>query len=326
MQILQNSAKLIGGDNKPKVKVVRPRRRLLNKIPNELLNNPALKEAMTALPSNYNFELYKSIWRVQILRDKFYKDNNNTYHDNHKESEDEFKVALQFPEGLLMYSCVICDILNRFTGAHVFILGDVTYGACCIDDFTASKLGAHFLIHYGHSCLVPVNETRIDVLYVFVELSFDIEHVVNCIVDTFPIDTKLAIMGTIQFGPAVYQIATKLKELSFSNISIPQAKPLSMGETLGCTSPILSVKDYAALVFIADGRFHLESAMIQNPDVKAYRYDPYGKSFTIEGYDTEKMKKVRWSAIMAMKKAKSVGVILGTLGRQGNPHIFDNIR
>ena len=129
MEPSRNSAKLIGGDNKPKVKVVRPRRRLLNKIPNELLNNPALKEAMTALPSNYNFELYKSIWRVQILRDKFYKDNNNTYHDNHKESEDEFKVALQFPEGLLMYSCVICDILNRFTGAHVFILGDVTYGA-----------------------------------------------------------------------------------------------------------------------------------------------------------------------------------------------------
>ena len=164
MEPLRNSAITTGNDNKPKVKVVRPRRRLLNKIPDELLNNPALKEAMTALPSNYNFELYKSIWRVQTLRDKFHKDNNN------KDKEEEFKVALQFPEGLLMYSCVICDILNRFTGAHVFILGDVTYGACCIDDFTASKLGAHFLIHYGHSCLVPVNETRIDILYVLLSI------------------------------------------------------------------------------------------------------------------------------------------------------------
>jgi 2-(3-amino-3-carboxypropyl)histidine synthase len=32
-------------------------------------------------------------------------------------------------------------------------MGDVTYGACCIDDFTAKALDAGFLVHYGHSCL-----------------------------------------------------------------------------------------------------------------------------------------------------------------------------
>lgn len=33
------------------------------------------------------------------------------------------------------------------------VMGDVTYGACCVDDFTARALGADFLVHYGHSCL-----------------------------------------------------------------------------------------------------------------------------------------------------------------------------
>lgn len=33
------------------------------------------------------------------------------------------------------------------------ILGDVTYGACCIDDYTAIALGSDMLVHYGHSCL-----------------------------------------------------------------------------------------------------------------------------------------------------------------------------
>ena len=37
--------------------------------------------------------------------------------------------------------------------------GDVTYGACCVDDYTAASLGADFLVHYGHSCLVPVDVT-----------------------------------------------------------------------------------------------------------------------------------------------------------------------
>lgn len=40
-------------------------------------------------------------------------------------------------------------------------MGDVTYGACCVDDFTARALGADFLVHYGHSCLGMVGwDTR----------------------------------------------------------------------------------------------------------------------------------------------------------------------
>jgi len=35
-----------------------------------------------------------------------------------------------------------------------FIMGDVTYGACCVDDFSAAALRCDFLLHYGHSCLV----------------------------------------------------------------------------------------------------------------------------------------------------------------------------
>ena len=38
---------------------------------------------------------------------------------------------------------------------------------------------------------------------------------------------------------------------------IPQAKPLSAGETLGCTAPVIQGAD--CLVFVADGRFHLEA-------------------------------------------------------------------
>lgn len=41
----------------------------------------------------------------------------------------------------------------RFTEADTVVMGDVTYGACCVDDFTAQALGADFMVHYGHSCL-----------------------------------------------------------------------------------------------------------------------------------------------------------------------------
>lgn len=85
------------------------------------------------LPSNYNFEIPKTIAQI--------KKNGAT------------RVALQMPEGLLMYGCAIVDIIERFSDAECVIMGDVTYGACCIDDFTARALGCDMMVHYGHSCL-----------------------------------------------------------------------------------------------------------------------------------------------------------------------------
>lgn len=42
-------------------------------------------------------------------------------------------------------------------------------------------MGCDLLVHYGHSCLVPITETRGKVLYVFVEIQIDIKHFVDTI-------------------------------------------------------------------------------------------------------------------------------------------------
>lgn len=44
-----------------------------------------------------------------------------------------------------------------------------------MDDYTARALGCDFLVHYGHSCLVPVQSTKIGTLYVFVDIKFDVQ-------------------------------------------------------------------------------------------------------------------------------------------------------
>ena len=150
------------------------------------------------------------------------------------------------------------------------------------------------------------------------------------------------------------------------------------------------------MFFLSDGRFHLEAAMIANPSLRAFRYDPYAKMLTEETYDMEAMLKLRRKAVRTARsrvllsegcnkepvivagesqccrgdehtkdneasccrskeeisirdniksnenasvtKAISttlrnqqegkgvVGIILGTLGRQGNPAVLDKIR
>jgi len=246
----------------------------------------------------------KSIWKIRTTGSQY--------------------VALQLPEGLLMYACVLGDLLEKHTGCDVALLGDVTYGACCIDDLTAKALGADFLVHYGHSCLVPIDATEgITVLYVFVDIKFDLEHFLQTVRFNFPVGKKLALVSTIQFASSLHTAKQALS--NDYPMTVPQAKPLSPGEILGCTSPTLRSSDHDAIVYLGDGRFHLESIMIANPTIPAYRYDPYSKVFSLEEYDHKAMMTNRSAAIEQAKKAQHWGIILGTLGRQGSPKILDHL-
>lgn len=224
-----------------------------------------------------------------------------------------------------MYSLILSDIFTNFAGVdECFVLGDVTYGACCVDDYSAVALKVEFLIHYGHSCLVPIDFTKIPTLYVFVEIKFDVRHLVDTIKQNFAGKT-VALAGTIQFSTAIRAVKVEL-DGSGVEVIVPQAKPLSAGEVLGCTSPAMPKGAADAVVFVADGRFHLEAFMIANPEMKAFRYDPYLKAMFLEEYDHIGMKDARRNAIVKAKEAKSWGIVLGTLGRQGNPRILDRLQ
>ncbi|KAG9051417.1 Diphthamide biosynthesis protein 1 [Tulasnella sp. UAMH 9824] len=139
---------------------------LSHQIPADILEDPLLNEAIKQLPSNYSFEIHKTIHQIRKYGSKM--------------------VALQMPEGLLMFACTIADIVERFTDALTVIMGDVTYGACCIDDYTALALGCDMMVHYGHSCLVPIDTTAIRTLYVFVEIGIDNTHLAQTIRANFP--------------------------------------------------------------------------------------------------------------------------------------------
>nr|CAG4647502.1 EOG090X0GO2 [Megafenestra aurita] len=233
------------------------------------------------------------------------------------------RVALQMPEGLLMFALTISDILEEFCQAETIIMGDVTYGACCVDDRTAIALGADFMVHYGHSCLIPVDQTcGIKMLYIFVDIKFDFEHFVDTIKFNFDKETRVAFVSTIQFVASLQAIVAQLKGEGYL-ASTPKTSPLSPGEILGCTSPTI---DADAIIYLGDGRFHLESAMIANPSLKAYKYDPYSKILTQEYYDHDQMKKNRQTAITKAASGSKFGLILGTLGRQGSPKVLDELK
>lgn len=112
----------------------------------------------------------------------------------------------------------------------------------------------------------------IKTLYVFVRIKIDVDHLCKTIEKNISKDKRICLLSTVQFTKSINEALKILKD-KYSNIIIPQEKPLSVGEVLGCTSPCLD--EYDTLIFVSDGRFHIESAIIQNPHAKSYRYNPY---------------------------------------------------
>ena len=96
---------------------------LINEIPESILLNTELNDAIKAFPENYNLEIHKCIWRIEKCKKELKKEN--------------LLICLQMPEGLHLYGCMLSDIFEYFTRSECYILCDVTYGACCIDDFAA---------------------------------------------------------------------------------------------------------------------------------------------------------------------------------------------
>jgi len=131
-----------------------PKRFVHTPIPPSILFDPILTAAATSLlPANYNFELPKTAHRIR--------------------SAGACRVALQLPEGLLPLSHLLAPYLQPDPTNDVLVLADATYGACCLADRPVKVLTADFVVHYGHSCLVPVTSSLLLVLYVFIEIRVD---------------------------------------------------------------------------------------------------------------------------------------------------------
>lgn len=73
-----------------------------NQIPQDILLDVQLNNAIRQLPSNYSFEIHKTIYHVRKNNSKM--------------------VALQMPEGLQMFACTIADIIERCAGDDLYVL------------------------------------------------------------------------------------------------------------------------------------------------------------------------------------------------------------
>lgn len=284
-------------------------------------NQELQKDIAQALPKHYSFDIEKIVQRI------WRSDQNNLIRT----------VGLQMPDGLIAWAPPIAAIIEKYTLATAIIFGDTNFGACCVDDITAKRLNVDLLVHFGHSCLVPTDQkcaTR--VIYVKVEITIDRKHLLETIEKLF-FDEKsehylgegekeFALLSTVQFASSLAKVRDGLKgygrclqgngarerrvkmkaeskeRFGKTIVQSPAEKPLTKGETLGCTAAhIPSHVKY--VLFVCDGRFHLEASMMKNPQCVFFLYNPYSKEVSLERYDFKRMIAMRQEACLKVEQA-----------------------
>lgn len=104
----------------------------------------------------------------------------------------------------------------------LFILGDTSYGACCVDEIAAEHVDADVIVHYGRSCLSP--PARIPVIHVFTT-----QLVPNqaALIHTFKkiysdTEEKIILMADVRYQDNLGPITKHLRQRGYSNLHVAE--------------------------------------------------------------------------------------------------------
>ena len=106
---------------------------------------------------------------------------------------------------------------------RLFILGDTSYGACCVDEIAAEHADAEVVVHYGRSCLSPT--ARLPVIYIFTSRPLDLENVVQSFEKTYRErgkEERVLLVADIVYNSHISTILETLKERSWMNVLAPE--------------------------------------------------------------------------------------------------------
>lgn len=146
------------------------------------------------------------------------------------------RIALQFPDDMLVDAPRVFERLrdglkheraaraataaasedekNEEKEEKLCILGDTSYGSCCVDEVAAEHTDADVVVHYGRACLSPT--ARLPVIYVFTAKSLHLDGVVASFKETYPpssrAEEKVCLMADIPYSHHLDELYRRLTE------------------------------------------------------------------------------------------------------------------
>ncbi|KEF62749.1 uncharacterized protein A1O9_00722 [Exophiala aquamarina CBS 119918] len=158
------------------------------------------------------------------------------------------RVALQFPDQMLPHSARVYQFLARGLGPNqlpksstaqngtfapeidpseqsdsgpipvkLTILGDTSYGSCCVDEIAAEHVNADAVVHYGRACLSPT--ARLPVLHIFTKMDLDYDSAIKTFRELFPeMNTKVILTADVSYALHVQPLSRLLQRAGYTDI------------------------------------------------------------------------------------------------------------
>lgn len=214
---------------------------------------------------------------------------------------------------------------------RLFILGDTSYGACCVDEVAAEHVDADVVVHYGRSCLSP--PSRLPVIYVFTERPLELEPLVATFMDTYPDkDSKVILMADIPYSHHITPLHTRLSEAGYTNVHATSivhdpSSPLP-NRTIPqeATESADALREYA-LFHISDPPTSLLLTLSSRvAAIHIYPTDTTSPTASSADRTTSMSLRRRYALLTSLNTTPIFGILINTLSVKNYMHILSHVQ
>ncbi|CAN9084757.1 unnamed protein product [Alternaria alternata] len=214
----------------------------------------------------------------------------------------------------------------------LFILGDTSYGACCVDEVAAEHVDADVVVHYGRSCLSP--PSRLPVVYVFTERPLDLDPVVATFKETYPDkEAKIILMADIPYSHHAPTLYKRLCDDGYTNLHATEivhnpSSPLPNRTTPPGTSETdEALRDYA-LFHISDPPTSL--LLTLSSRVASIHIYPTESTSSVAPTasltNTAMALRRRYALLTSLSTTPIFGILINTLSVKNYMHILSHVQ
>ncbi|NXS60149.1 DPH2 synthase, partial [Brachypteracias leptosomus] len=244
------------------------------------------------------------------------------------------KVALQFPDQLLADAAAVAARMGAATGAEIYVLGDTTYGSCCVDEVAAEHVAAEAVLHYGPACLSPCR--RLPVLHIFGKQPIDTGRCAEAFRELYPDrQSRVVVLSDVVYAHAMgeleQQLCPEYPNIIFSRVVCEDLSgPAPPGEMrqFGRQFPLEApggLQDCAVFYVGAEG-LALTSFMLTWNCSPFSSFDPATSCGRRETFNVNRALMRRLYLVERARDARVVGILVGTLGVAGYLAVLQHLR
>ncbi|XP_048353305.1 2-(3-amino-3-carboxypropyl)histidine synthase subunit 2 [Sphaerodactylus townsendi] len=234
------------------------------------------------------------------------------------------KVALQFPDELLSDSATIAAKMEETTGSRMYILGDTSYGSCCVDEVAADHVNAEAVVHYGPACLSPC--CKLPVLHVFGRQPLDVTRCVEVFQELHPdLQAHVIVLSDVAYFHAIDSLASQLRPIYpnvvFSEVDSKEALSSAQPDCgLVCqfgrrftVNEQCGLANYSMFYVGCEGP-ELTNFMLTWNQCPFSSFNPRTGQGRWETLDVNRTLRRRLYLVERARDAQVVGIVVGTLG------------